>query len=407
MEQFDKDQLDAFRSRVKSWLADNAATNGWVLTPESSVSGRGADGEFERAKVCQRMLFDSGFAGISWPTEYGGQGMGIREQVVFNDEARHYDLPLSPFIIGLGMCGPTLLALGTQEQKSRYLPAMLAGEEVWCQLFSEPGAGSDVAALTTRATRDGAGWLISGQKIWTSGTHYCDYGILLARTDFDAPKHQGITMFVVDMRAQGLTIRPIHQMDGGSRFNEVYFDNVRVPAEAVVGEVGGGWKAATTTLANERVSLGAVRTLDDVPSAVELIETARRKGLADHKQIRQQLVDVWTREKILATLGERVTAAILNGETPGPAGSLSKLSRTEYTRRAARLAAQLDGANAIAWADGVPASTSSLLYVPCLSIAGGTDEVLRNIIGERVLGLPREPSADRGKPFREMTRSAK
>lgn len=396
-------RLEKFRRNAREWLEVAAAEHQWADGGDAAV--RTDNQDLTRSRECQKALFDGGYAGLSWPKEFGGQGLGFEEQIVFNEEARRFDLPLSPFIIGLGMCGPTLLALGTAEQKQRYLPKMLSGEEIWCQLFSEPDAGSDVAGLKTRASRDGADWVITGQKIWTSGAHDSDFGILLARTDFDAPKHRGITMFIVAMKAEGIDIRPIHQMDGGSRFNEVYLDSVRVPASAVVGQVGDGWRAATTTLANERVSLGAVRTLDDVPSAAALFAKAHSTGASSDPRTRQQLVDVWTRERIVRLLGDRVTTAILAGNTPGPQGSIAKLSRTEYTRKAAQLAAALDRASALAWIGTTPPAASALLYAPCLSIAGGTDEVLRNIIGERVLGLPREPSVDRDTPFRETTRS--
>jgi alkylation response protein AidB-like acyl-CoA dehydrogenase len=400
--------FEEFRQRARDWLAMEAPRRGWVRNEPGRVRRSGQAAEVARARECQRLLFEGGFAGISWPPEYGGQGLGIREQIAFNVESLEYELPLGLYIIGLGMCGPTILAVGTEEQKRRYIPPMLSGEEVWCQLFSEPGAGSDVAGLSTRAVLDGEEWVVNGQKIWTSGAHNSDFGILLARTDPDVPKHRGMTMFVVDLRSAGVTMRPIHQIDGGAHFNEVFFDDVRIPVADVLGGVGQGWHAATTTLANERVSLGAVRAMDDAPSADALITRARDLGRATDRVVRQELARLWIAERTVGLLGERITSAILRGATPGPEGSVAKLVRTDHARASARLGAAMAGPTATAWAPGSAAGiwASTLLFVPSLSIAGGTDEVLRNIVGERVLGLPREPQVDRDVPFRELAKGA-
>lgn len=394
--------LELFRSRVRHWLDMEAPRNGWSYDDDTAELTESE--HLLRAQKCQRMLIEAGLANLTWPTEFGGQGLGLAEQVVFNEESRACNLPLRPFIIGFGMCAPTLLALGTPDQQSRYLPPLLAGDEIWCQLFSEPGAGSDVASLTTRAVRAGDDWIVNGQKVWTSGAHFSDYGILLARTDPDVPKHKGLTMFIVDMRSDGITVRPIEQMDGGARFNEVYFDNVRIPAGAVIGTVDDGWHAALTTLSNERVSLGAARPLDEVAGATELAAAARSLGRFNDAVVRQEVARVWIAGRVVELLGERVTAAILQGQIPGPEGSLSKLCRTEYTRKASRLGSKLAGTSAIAW-DGDSRAAQALLYTPSLSIAGGTDEVLRSIIGERVLGLPKEPVGNDRRPLRESTRS--
>jgi len=399
--------FEEFRARARGWLATEALRRGWVR-PDDGRRRRGrSESDVARAKECQRLLFENGFAGISWPVEYGGQGLGIREQIAFNVESLAYDLPLGMYIIGLGMCGPTILAVGTEEQKRRYIPPMLSGEDVWCQLFSEPGAGSDVAGLSTRAVLDGDEWVVNGQKIWTSGAHNSDFGILIARTDPDVPKHRGITMFILDLRSPGVTLRPIRQIDGGAHFNEVFFDDVRIPAVNVLGGVGRGWQAATTTLANERVSLGAVRAMDDVPSARELIDRARQLGRTTDPVLRQDLMRVWIAERTVGLLGDRITSAILRGAVPGPEGSVAKLVRTDHARLSASLGAAMAGAGATAWAPGEPGAdlwARMLLYVPSLSIAGGTDEVLRNIVGERVLGLPKEPQVDRDVPFRELAK---
>ena len=401
--------FEGFRERARDWLAREAPRHGWVKPAGGSRDRTERGSDVARAKECQRALFDGGFAGISWPAEYGGQGLGIREQIAFNAESLDYDLPLGLYIIGLGMCGPTILAVGTEEQKRRYIPPLLSGEEVWCQLFSEPGAGSDVAGLSTRAVQDGGQWVVNGQKIWTSGAQNCDFGILIARTDPDVPKHRGITMFVLDLRSPGVTLRPIRQIDGGAHFNEVFFDDVRIPAGNVLGGVGRGWQAATTTLANERVSLGAVRAMDDVPSARQLIDRARALGRTADPVLRQELARLWIAERTVGLLGERITATILRGEVPGPQGSVAKLVRTDHARLSARLGAALAGPAAIAWSPdpaGEDQWAQTLLFVPSLSIAGGTDEVLRNIIGERVLGLPKEPQVDRDKPVRELQKES-
>jgi alkylation response protein AidB-like acyl-CoA dehydrogenase len=403
----DESAFEEFRDRAHAWLARAAPEHGWMKNEAGRRRVSDAS-DVARAKECQRLLYENGFAGISWPAEYGGQSLGLREQIAFNVASLQYDLPLSLYTIGLGMCGPTILAVGTEEQKQRYVPPMLTGEEVWCQLFSEPGAGSDVAGLSTRAVLDGEDWVVNGQKIWTSGAHNSDYGILIARTDPDMPKHRGITMFIVDLRSPGVTLRPIHQIDGGAHFNEVFFDDVRIPQANVLGGVGMGWQAATTTLANERVSLGAVRAMDDVPSADSLIGRARDLGRASDPALRQELAQLWIAERLVGLLGSRITSAILRGATPGPEGSVAKLVRTDHARASARLGAGLAGPSATAWPPGSAAGrwAQTLLYVPSLSIAGGTDEVLRNIIGERVLGLPKEPQVDRDVPFRELAKEA-
>ncbi|GAA4548465.1 acyl-CoA dehydrogenase family protein [Pseudonocardia xishanensis] len=403
-----EEDLQAFRTRVRTWLEKEAPAHGW--TKESSGGrrriGRGDHAAVERNKECQLALFEAGLAGLTWPEEFGGQGLTMREQIVFTEETRRYDLPLVMFIIGLGMCGPTILAVGSDEQKQRYIEPMLRGDEVWCQLFSEPGAGSDVAGLTTRAVKDGEDWVVNGQKVWTSGAHHCEFGILLARTSPDKSKHKGLTMFIVDLRSPGVTIQPIKQIDGGEHFNEVFFDDVRIPDANVLGGVDGGWHAATATLMNERVSLGAVRPLDDVHSTDDLIELARRRGLLTDDGVVRDLADLWMRERVVGLLGERITTALMQGTTPGPEGSVAKLVRTDFSNRSAEAGARFAGAAGVAWREdeaGADGYANTLLFTPSLSVAGGTDEVLKTIIGERVLGLPKEPAHDRDTPFRELS----
>jgi alkylation response protein AidB-like acyl-CoA dehydrogenase len=402
--------LEEFRLRVRNWLADEAPRHGWLRDRHRSASAarpRADDPEgqrryLERARHCQRYLYDSGFAGLSWPREYGGQGLSNREQVVFNEESQRYDLPLIPYTIGLGMCGPTLLALGTEEQKQRYLRPMLTGEEIWCQMFSEPGAGSDVAGLSTRATRVEDGWRINGQKVWTSGAHYARYGILLARTSPHLPKHRGLTMFVLDMQHEGVEVRPLVQMNGAAGFNEVFFDDVIVGDDDLIGIVDDGWRASLVTLMNERVAIGAGRPTGEIPDARSLAELAVDRGLQAAGAIGDVIAEVYVRERVLELLSQRISGAILRGQVPGPEGSVAKLVSSDLARRAASVAGTLAGPGSQAWSSTDPRGdhwAAVLLMTPGLSIAGGTDEIMRNILGERVLGLPKEPALDSGAPF--------
>ena len=388
------DDLTAFRARARTWLAEAAPANGWVHDPAADPEREDPADRLARARACQRALFDAGFAGLTWPSAYGGRGGDNRHQVVFNQEAAAYELPLTPFVIGLGMCGPTVLAVGTKAQKARYLRPMLVGDELWCQLFSEPGAGSDVASLQTRAERREGGWAITGQKVWTSGAHHCRYGICLVRTDSAAARHRGLTMFVLDLAAPGVTIRPLRQMTGSARFNEVFLDEVPVGDDDVLGEVGGGWQAAIATLMNERVSIGAGSPNSYGHDLPVLVDLAREREVTGYGPTRQELASCWIDARIHRLLGQRVSEAVLAGRQPGPEGSLSKLAGTRLSKRTAAVAVGLAGAGGLAWEDGDERRSrlaSILLASPGLSLAGGTDEILRNIVAERLLGLPKEP----------------
>ncbi len=412
-EQVDTEEQAAFRARVRSFLEANAKPKrardddeGGGLFDEMEAGDEAA--RVAEAKAFQAKLFDAGLAGITWPKEYGGAGLANRELEIFNEEAAAYELPTGIFLIGHGMCGPTLLALGTEEQKRRYIPPMLRGDVVWCQLFSEPGAGSDVASLQTRAVRDGDEWVVNGQKVWTSGAHYSDFGMLIARTDPDAPKHRGITMFVVDMRSPGIEVRPLRQITGGANFNEVFFTDARVPAENVVGAVDEGWRAAITMLMNERMvgvagqggggSLGA-------SGLGSILRLARERGLDRDPVIRQRIADVWIRTQIMRYTGMRLRAAVKAGRVPGPEGSIAKLYGAELGKARSELALDLAGAAGIAWPAGERGGdrwAMGVVAAPAGAIAGGTDQIQRNIIGERVLGLPKEPQVDRDVPFRDL-----
>ena len=360
-----------------------------------------------RAQAFQRALADAGLAALQYPKELGGAGLDADHQKVFDEESSNFELPSRQFMIGLGMCAPTLLEFGTPEQQQRYLPALLRADAIWCQLFSEPGAGSDVASLQTRAERDGDEWVVNGQKVWTSGAHYSDYGLMLARTNPDLPKHRGISMFVVDMRLPGITARPLRQIDGHAHFNEVFLDDVRLPADALVGELDDGWRVAVAMLANERVAIGAGGSSQQMggDGFVTLLELARTRGCTDDPVVRQELADVYARERILELMGGRIRAALSVGRAPGPEGSVAKLATALLGRRSSDLAMAMAGAGGQAWsADDQSGGeqAASVLFVPMLGIAGGTSEIQRNIIGERVLGLPKDPAVDRDVPFRDL-----
>jgi alkylation response protein AidB-like acyl-CoA dehydrogenase len=389
---------DSFRTSARRWLDANAP--------------RRADGEPARAwdlvsaRAFQASLHDAGLAGISWPAAYGGQGLTAADERAFDEEARDFELPYGFFAIGLGMCGPTLLDLGGEELKQRYIRPLLRGEEIWCQLFSEPGAGSDVAGLQTRAVRDGGEWVVSGQKVWTSRAEDAEYGAVIARTNPDVPKHDGITMFVVDMHARGVTVRPLRDMTGGATFNEVFFDEVRIPGDHVIGEVDSGWAAAVRMLMHERVSIGGrTRGRTSATGFESLVQEVRAHGLDRDPVARQRLAELYVRERLLHLFGSRLAQEARAGRNPGSRGSVGKLAGAELARFSAGVAAELLGGDAIAWdpADREARRwAGALLAAPASAIAGGTNEVQRNIIGDRVLGLPREPQVDRDVPFREL-----
>ena len=317
-----------------------------------------------------------------------------------------YFTPDSIYTIGFGMCMPTLLAHASEANKQRFVRPAARGEEIWCQLFSEPSAGSDVASLRSRAVRDGEEWTLNGQKIWTSGAQYCQFGIVLARTDVDAPKHRGLSMFILDMHSPGVTIKPLRQMNGAANFNEVFFDDVRIPADRLLGSPGDGWRIALTTLMNERVAIGTGRSSEKAPPLAPIalqLDLAAERDLLGDPLVRQDLVDLYIRYRVLEMLGLRIRATLAAGGIPGPEGSVAKLGGALLSRRAADVAARLAGPSATAWPEGDASSASQMvLSAPASGIAGGTNEVMRNILGERVLGLPKEPSVDKDMPFKDL-----
>ena len=329
-----------YRSRARAWLAANAPRRG---------AGADADGEtgardIPTQKAFQARLYDAGFAGITWPVEYGGQGLTNAEQIAFSEEARDYDLPVGAFVIGLGMPGPTILECGSEEQKQRYLRKMLRGEEIWCQLFSEPGAGSDVASLQTSAAADGDGWRLNGQKIWTSGAHYSDFGAVLARTDSAAPKHRGISMFIVDMHAPGVTVRPLRVATGATPFNEVFFDDVRLLPGSLIGQLNRGWDAAVVMLRHERITIGTMSRPRSNPLSYDsLRRIAEQFGTISHPHVRKSLVMLYARERATLIFGRLLREEAMAGHPPGARGSVGKLASAELASFAVEVACEVLG----------------------------------------------------------------
>jgi alkylation response protein AidB-like acyl-CoA dehydrogenase len=405
-----EDPTAAFRDRARAFLEaharprrsgeDDFARFRFLGDPSPE-----ADAEHVRhCKEWQRTLFDEGWAGIAWPKEYGGRGGTPAEARIFAREQARFDVDAGAFAVGIGMVGPTLIAHGTEAQKQRYLPALLRGDEVWCQLFSEPGAGSDLAGLRTRAVRDGDEWVVDGQKVWSSGAHHSELGILLARTDPNAPKHQGITYFVLDMRSPGIEVRPLRQINGVAHFNEVFLTEVRIPHENVVGEVNGGWGVAQTTLGAERVLIGSGGAV----GFRDLARLASEQERTGDPVLRQRLADAYIRFEIVKYLGRRAQAARRNGAAVGAEASVLKLAVSQNVALNGDLALALEGATAMLLHEDAPYGgfwQQQFLNQWGTRIGGGTEQVQRNVIGERVLGLPPEPRPDKRVPFRELVGS--
>ncbi len=390
----------AFRAEARAWL-EEAAHTGAARNLRGGTPSLDA-GWVARVKPWQALLADEGWACITWPEDCGGRDGTVAQAAIFAEEAARLGLGANAFAVGIWMAGPTIIAHGTEEQRRRFLPPMRRGDEVWCQLFSEPGAGSDLAGLSTRAVRDGEEWVVNGQKVWTSGAHHSDLGILLARTDQDQPKHRGITYFLVDMDSPGIEVRPLKQMTGGSHFGEVFLTDVRIPHDRVLGEVNGGWAVAMTTLANERAMMGGGSS---GPVAADLIELARACGADQDPIVRQGLADSWSRAQIMRYLGYRSRTRAAQGLPPGPEASVRKLFAAWNQKRNGELALAVQGAGGMLLDGDAPAGgrwQQSFLGAPSLRIAGGSDEIQRNVMGERVLGLPVEPRVDKERPFRDL-----
>jgi alkylation response protein AidB-like acyl-CoA dehydrogenase len=363
--------------------------------------------ELEAAKEWRAKKYDNGFAWISGPKEYGGRELSSGHERIWNSLESRYDVPPGSFFgIGLGMVAPTILAHAVPEVKEAYLPKMYRGDVVGCQLFSEPGAGSDLASLQTRAVKDGDEWILNGQKVWTSGAQYSDIGEIICRTDPDLPKHKGLTGFVVDMKAPGVEVRPLRQMTGGASFNEVFFNDVRVPDDHRLGDVNQGWTVALTTLMNERASIGAGGSGlgGGIANATRIAEMMRHFGLTQDATFRQELARMYTNFQVAKYTNQRAMDKIKAGQLPGPEMSIAKLSLTNNMWATAQLIARILGPRITAdtgeW--GTFAWNQFVLGIPGMRVAGGTDEVMKNIVGERVLGLPKDPGIDSTTPFRDL-----
>ena len=394
----------AYRKQVRAWLDKNA-------TRKADAKGmelpRDLNELIAQSKAWQAKKADAGYACITWPKEWGGGGGTTIQNVIYGQEESNYLVPGGIFAIGLGMCIPTVMAWGSDEAKQRFVAPAVRGDEIWCQLFSEPAGGSDVAGLRTRAEKDGDEWVINGQKVWTSGAHFCDYGILLTRTDPNVPKHKGLTMFWIDMKDPAVEVRPIKQMSGGAEFNEVFFTNLRVKDSQRLGNPGDGWKVALTTLMNERLAVGGSQGNADTD---DLIELARETDIAGapairHGGVRERIADWYVQAQGLKFTRFRTLTALSRGETPGPESSISKIVAARKMQDLGSFGMDLQDMGGVirdrklSPADG--AYTEQWIGAAGYRIAGGTDEILRNIVAERVLGLPGEIRVDKDLPFNQ------
>jgi alkylation response protein AidB-like acyl-CoA dehydrogenase len=393
---FDDTPADAeWRATCDDWLREHLPRLD-ELPPDPIVRMRG----------WQAMKYDAGLAKITWGPDEGGRNGTAVQQIIFDQEEAEHRTPPDLLRIGLDFIAPTIRTHGNDEQRSTYLRAALRGEHVWCQMFSEPGAGSDVAGLSTAAVRDGDEWVISGQKVWTSVAHLADYGEVLCRTNPDAPKHRGITAFILDLTTPGVTVRPLKQMTGTAEFNEVFLDDVRVPHANVIGDVDDGWHVAVTTLMNERSSLGSGGSGRRSSLPTRLADVARRHATLD-ATTRQRIADLHVQAELSRFLGLRTLSAAVHGRRPGPEGSVAKLASTKLNLRAGDLGMCLLGASGMAPGPEDQRWRTRFLWGPGHRLGGGTGEVNRNIVAERVLGLPVEPRDDDTIPWREIPRSAR
>jgi alkylation response protein AidB-like acyl-CoA dehydrogenase len=383
----------ALRAEVRAFMDEHAAPYG-PATRHLKLDDTPAFAE--RGRAWQRTLASGGWSVPTWPAELGGRGLSSNEARIVREEETRYAVPAGLFQVSTMMVGPTLMACGTPEQQRRFLPAIRQGEHLWCQLFSEPDAGSDLASLRTKAVRDGDEWVVTGQKVWTSGAATADWAILLARTDPGSRRHQGITYFLCDMRSPGVEVRPLVQINRAAHFNEVHLDEVRIPAAGVVGEVGEGWSVARVTLGAERAMIGSMNVGDHITA---LIDAARASGRAGDPTLRQDLADVYIRGTVLRYLGDRVLTAVRTGGQIGPEASAIKLGLSRFMGQLGEVATRvLDGDGLLE--GGVPGSTGNDSYGRLQDmflgqwssrIGGGTEQIQRNLIGERALGLPRDP----------------
>jgi acyl-CoA dehydrogenase len=389
------EHLVSMRAEARAWLEEN-----WpAFNAEHPDTGAPNP---ERSRAWQHRLARAGWGAPSWPAEFGGRGFGPLESTIWGEEKARVGATIPFNVVGFGMAGPTVIAHGSPEQKARYLPPLLNGEEIWCQLFSEPGAGSDLASLSTRAVRDGDEWVVNGQKVWSSLAHEAHYGLLLARHDFDLPKHKGLVYLIVDMSSPGVEVRPLKQMDGNSHFNEVFLNDVRVPHADRLGEPGDGWRIAITTLMHERMSIGSASGGYTFPFE-RLVEMARQRAPDGIDPLtRDALARVYTQGRILALLNARILSKLGRGQIPDAEGSIAKLVLANLVGQTAMVGMRVLGPDGTVM--GEEGIQRAFLGWPAFRLGGGTDEIQRNLIGERVLGLPRDAAPDKDVPFGSLRR---
>ena len=405
----DTPQEAAFRAEARAFIAAYAPKQYEAELTKASLGRIQLQHEdiVEVGKAWQKQKSDGGWACLHWPKEYGGRGATPIERVIFQQEEGVYSKLTQPFQIGEGMCGPTLMAYGREDHKRHYLPKLASGEQIWCQLFSEPAGGSDVAGLRTRAERQGDHWIVNGQKIWTSGAHYSDWGLLITRSDPTVPKHKGLTMFFLDMKSKGVEVRPIKQANGMQEFNEVYFTDVVIPDQQRLGAVGDGWNVSLTTLMNERMSIGARLSTGFPEMFAFCANLMTEDGPAiDDRATRSKLAGWAVKASGLKYTSYRAVSALSKGERPGPENSIGKLVAGAMLQDIATYAMDLEGAAGVLTGvaeDAAPGLFQQMLMnSPSMRIAGGTDEILRNIIAERVLGLPGDIRVDKDVPFNKI-----
>ena len=397
----DTEEQARFRSEVKQWLAANAREK-----KQGLMSGN-QENRYEEAVAWYHKRFDAGYSCLTWPKEYGGGGLTQMHQVIWNQEVSQYGEPDEYFVIGIGNCGPALMSYASEEQKQALLPRMARGDDIWCQLFSEPGAGSDVAGLSTKAVQDGEQWIINGQKIWTSGAQHSRYGVILCRSDVAVSKYRGLTMFMVDLQQPGVEVKPIKQIAGGAHFNEVFFNDALTPDSYRLGGIGEGWGAALTVLMNERLA-NASAAPDGFEDFFNWVKAAQLDGVpaSEDPAVRDKLATWYSQHAGVKATTFRMISAVANGGIPGAEGSLGKLVGASMNQEIANFVIQqLDAAGQLSDDDSTPLEghfQTAVLMAAGIRLAGGTDEIMRNIIAEQVLGLPQEPRADKGIPFKDI-----
>ena len=400
----DTPQEAEFRAKCRAWLEANAELK-TKKTNSAKNMNIGNKSLLEAAAEWQKKKYDAGWAMIHWPKEFGGIGATPIERIIWAQEESKFNVPKGIYEIGLGMAGPVMMEYASDEQKERYLPPMAEGKEIWCQLFSEPSAGSDVAGLRSKAVQDGENWIVNGQKVWTSGAHFSDFGILVVRHDPGLEKHKGLTFFFVDMKSPGIEVKPIKQLTGGSSFNEVYFNDVVIPDSQRLGEIGDGWKVAITTLMNERLAVGDADGVD-ANEAFELAKKHDKDGeqLIDNNAVRESIADWYCEASGLKNTKLRTMSALSRGDTPGPEASITKIVSANKLQAIGNFGMDSSDMSGMLMDEKSDFIKFQMAWMGAagLRIAGGTDEILKNIIAERVLGLPQEARADKGLAFKDI-----